>query len=51
MKFTPGSCYTTGFQFIEFPSEWGVTNSQEDIVAQGAVSNLLSSPASGENEP
>ena len=36
------------FQFIEFPSEWGENkdDGEDDILS--FVSNLLSSPASGE---
>jgi len=47
---TPCRC----FQFIEFPSEWGATQTllQElEGFDYQHVSNLLSSPASGELEP
>ena len=36
------------FQFIGFPSEWGVPWEAEARLARENVSNLLSSPASGE---
>ena len=35
------------FQFIEFPSEWGAKEIRDDVTKK-MVSNLLSSPASGE---
>ena len=37
-----------GFQFIEFPSEWGEEEGVILAVTGHRVSNLLSSPASGE---
>ena len=39
--------FRAGFQFIEFPSEWGDYIIGE-LQTRAAVSNLLSSPASGE---
>ena len=36
------------FQFIEFPSEWGEAVRKYRLIPVPNVSNLLSSPASGE---
>ncbi len=42
-------CNELSFQFIEFPSEWGASWANREFPGC-AVSNLLSSPASGETE-
>ena len=42
--------HSWSFQFIEFPSEWGAIQQRLDELYRG-VSNLLSSPASGELAP
>ena len=39
--------YRYDFQFIEFPSEWGVLTPAPEVELSH-ISNLLSSPASGE---
>ena len=44
----PGLGTRTCFQFIEFPSEWGVSAICFLARDESSVSNLLSSPASGE---
>ena len=46
----PAVVVSYGFQFIEFPSEWGADAEVREIYRVNYVSNLLSSPASGERD-
>ena len=46
----PYALFCLGFQFIGFPSEWGACVTEPSVAILG-VSNLLGSPASGENDP